>query len=160
MNVVSQFNSTQKKKRYRRRVQHIQTEVLSEPTDGPLESRQSLHRHESQANDIITVKPVGWDRRGQPGWAEDLDARDRRCLLRSRCDERSPRRIAGQLCWPNRASREGMHGGRRAVSPCIHAGSNDVAFRWLSQLCRIVREGQFSGNSAQKGLREHCMVQW
>jgi len=29
--------------------------------------------------------------------------------------------------------------GKRAVSPCIHAGSNDATFRWLSQLGGIVR---------------------
>jgi len=26
------------------------------------------------------------------------------------------------------------YGGRRAVSLCIHVGSSDAAFRWLSQL--------------------------
>ena len=39
-------------------------------------------------------------------------------------------------------------------SPWIHVGSNDAAFRWLSLLCRS--EGQFSGNSTQKDLWEHC----
>jgi len=29
--------------------------------------------------------------------------------------------------------------GRRAVSPCIHTGSNDAAFRWLSQVGERVR---------------------
>ena len=38
--------------------------------------------------------------------------------------------------------------------PCICAGSNNAAFRWLSLLCRS--KGQFSGNSAQKDRREHC----
>ena len=41
------------------------------------------------------------------------------------------------------------------LTPRVHvnAGSNDVAFRWLSLLCGS--EGQFLGNSAQKDCREH-----
>jgi len=85
------------------------------------------------------VRPVNWDRRGQPGWADDMDARDRRRPLRSRCDERSPRHIAGPPCWPNRANGEAdvRGGGERAVSPTrrafmFHMGSNKAAFRWLS----------------------------
>ena len=82
------------------------------------------------------VRPVDWDRRGQPGWAEDMNARDRRRPLRSRCNERSPRRIAGPSCWPNRASGEAdvQGGGEQVVSPTprafmFHTESNDTAFR-------------------------------
>jgi len=39
--------------------------------------------------------------------------------------------------------------GRRAVSPCIHTGSNDAAFRWLSQCGRIVR-GSFQETATRK----------
>jgi len=48
----------------------------------------------------------------------------------------------------------------RGVSPlpCIHAGSNDMACRWLLLLCGS--EGQFSGNSAQKDCWEHCKTPW
>jgi len=40
-------NLTGECKRYPWRVQHIQTEVLGEPTEGPLAWRQSLHRRET-----------------------------------------------------------------------------------------------------------------
>ena len=39
--------------------------------------------------------------------------------------------------------------GRRAVSLCIHAGSNDMAFRWLSQLGGIVK-GSFQERAPRK----------
>ena len=39
-------------------------------------------------------------------------------------------------------------GGRRAVSPCVHAGSNDAAFRRLA--AQRYSEGQFSRNNAAK----------
>ena len=40
-------------------------------------------------------------------------------------------------------------GRRRAVPPCIHTGSNDAAFRWLSQLGGIVR-GSFPETAPRK----------
>ena len=47
-----------------------------------------------------------------------------------------------------------MQGGRRAVSPCIHAGSNDMAFRWLSQLGGIVR-GSFQEIGPRKTAKNN-----
>jgi len=98
----------------------------------PIRPKFSANQHLSDVSHRISgrqmtyspaVRPVGWDRRGKNGWAEDLDARDRRRPLRSRCNERSPRHIAGPSCWPNGASGEGTHRGRAggvANSACIH----------------------------------------
>jgi len=49
--------------------------------------------------------------------------------------------------------------GRRAVSPWIHAGSNDAAFRWLSQLGGIVR-GSFQETVPRKTAENTIKVQW
>jgi len=46
------------------------------------------------------------------------------------------------------------HGGGRAVSLCIHPGSNDMPFRWLSQLGGIVR-GSFQEIAPRKTAKNN-----
>jgi len=108
-----------------------------------------------------TIRPLDCDRRSQPGWAEDLNTCDRRCLPRSKCDERSPRRIAGPSCRADRIARVGkwMRWGGWAASPTrhtftFHTGSYDASFRWLSLHAALRNtEGQFSVTAPRKTVR-------
>jgi len=74
--------------------------------------------------------------------------RSKYCILNHRCEQtctKSDRRVSAGTIPAVRAVRSVKSGeadawrrGRRVVSPCIHAGSNHAAFRWLSQVGRIV----------------------